>query len=603
METACKPLPKSATQRGAWEGALADATLPGRARGGTESRSPPLLVTSGPAAILIVNGGRDPEAGRWIELCLDQLRRHTTRPDVAIHVWNNNVDDPAVPEIVARHPDARLVQADPEETLAHPHATPLQRLYERVRDDVAWIVALDSDAFPVRPGWLEALIEGVAGPGLGGVWRDELRQGIVPYVHASCLCARVDFIEKHGLRLDHVSSGGRGAHRLDTLGLFTKVAREQGITPFKWRRSNRREIHRLMGGVYGDWIYHHGAGSRVGVGFWDEVATEERRARNLRVRDRAAELVFRHRERYLAWLRGSEGPEPPAFLFVLGMHRSGTSCLAGSLERCGVHLGDVSRENPHNRKGNHELRAAVALDDAILADNGGRWDAPPREVEVAPARRAEMARIVEGLRARRPAGLKDPRALLALDAWVEAAPQPGFVGSFRHPRSVADSLGRRSGLSEEASLALWRRYNQELVERHRRRPFPLVEFDLGDVERYLRCVLHAAWLLGLHPDPEALGGFVTPEMDAAPAGDAPVPESCRPLHDYLRAHAVPPHASDPFVDAILDIWTAQAAAVTPAAAPSPTLPPAPIPQPESGWRRWIRRLRPARGDAAGSRTR
>ena len=29
------------------------------------------------------------------------------------------------------------------------------------------------------------------------------------------------------------------------------------------------------------------------------------------------------------------------FVFVLGMHRSGTSCLAGCLEHCGLHLGDV----------------------------------------------------------------------------------------------------------------------------------------------------------------------------------------------------------------------------------------------------------------------
>jgi hypothetical protein len=43
------------------------------------------------------------------------------------------------------------------------------------------------------------------------------------------------------------------------------------------------------------------------------------------------------------------------FVFILGMHRSGTSCLAGSLERCGLFLGDVSRSNVSNPRGTHEL--------------------------------------------------------------------------------------------------------------------------------------------------------------------------------------------------------------------------------------------------------
>ena len=39
---------------------------------------------------------------------------------------------------------------------------------------------------------------------------------------------------------------------------------------------------------------------------------------------------------------------------IVGMHRSGTSCLAGCLEDLGLTLGKVNRAAPHNLKGNNE---------------------------------------------------------------------------------------------------------------------------------------------------------------------------------------------------------------------------------------------------------
>ena len=41
-------------------------------------------------------------------------------------------------------------------------------------------------------------------------------------------------------------------------------------------------------------------------------------------------------------------------VIILGMHRSGTSCLTGCLKEYGLHLGDVSESNKHNKKGNQE---------------------------------------------------------------------------------------------------------------------------------------------------------------------------------------------------------------------------------------------------------
>ena len=72
-------------------------------------------------------------------------------------------------------------------------------------------------------------------------------------------------------------------------------------------------------------------------------------------------------------------PEKPKskVIAVLGMHRSGTSCLTGLLEDSGVYLGNVSKKNPHNLKGNQENLRIIHLHDAVLSDNGATWDNPP----------------------------------------------------------------------------------------------------------------------------------------------------------------------------------------------------------------------------------
>ena len=43
-----------------------------------------------------------------------------------------------------------------------------------------------------------------------------------------------------------------------------------------------------------------------------------------------------------------------AAVVILGMHRSGTSCLTGSLQDKGLYLGQVSQRGTFNKKGNRE---------------------------------------------------------------------------------------------------------------------------------------------------------------------------------------------------------------------------------------------------------
>lgn len=178
-------------------------------------------------------------------------------------------------------------------------------------------------------------------------------------------------------------------------------------------------------------------------------------------------------------------------VIILGMHRSGTSCLAGTLETRGLFLGKVSRQNPWNKKGNRENPDIMDLHEVILSASGGRWDNPPANIVWTPKHKASRDRIIASYSGVRCWGFKDPRTLLLIDGWLEAIAHPKFVGTFRHPARVALSLYTRNKGSIEQWLNLWMVYNSRLIEIHDRNPFPIVNFDLDDASYVVRLELLA----------------------------------------------------------------------------------------------------------------
>ncbi|QKE65039.1 sulfotransferase family protein [Aquipseudomonas campi] len=187
---------------------------------------------------------------------------------------------------------------------------------------------------------------------------------------------------------------------------------------------------------------------------------------------------------------------------VVGMHRSGTSFLTGSLQQAGLELGNISAWNPHNLKGNRENLEIVAFNDEVLAARGFAWDNPPdapvmwTEAEYARAR--QLIVYYDGV-ARW--GFKDPRTLLLVEGWQHLLPELRFVGIFRHPTAVAQSLAARGEMPQEQAFALWLAYNKRLLKLYRQTKFPLLCFDEDEavLHRKLDVVLDE---LGLEPSPE-----------------------------------------------------------------------------------------------------
>lgn len=219
---------------------------------------------------------------------------------------------------------------------------------------------------------------------------------------------------------------------------------------------------------------------------------------------------------------------------VLGMHRSGTSCLTGLLADAGVWLGDVSRLNSFNLKGNQERRAVNQLNERVLGDNGGGWAAPPPgQCNWNPERIAELRAILAEYPTDRPWAIKDPRACFTIGGWLAERPDLRLIGTFRHPGAVLSSLrGRGPALQVADEVDLWCRYNSQLLRLHARFGFPLVCFDLPP-DDYLAQVSGAFARLGLALSPVD-AGFFDEGLRSAPRNEQ-IPEAALALYHLLAA--------------------------------------------------------------------
>jgi hypothetical protein len=172
-------------------------------------------------------------------------------------------------------------------------------------------------------------------------------------------------------------------------------------------------------------------------------------------------------------------------ILILGMHRSGTSCLAGSLQQQGVYLGDVHKWNPHNLKGNRENPKIMELNESVFAFNHSTWDRPTDHPVIwTEQQQKQRDRLIQDLEqnAQQAWGFKDPRTLINLDFWLKGLVNTctvKCVGTFRHPLAVVQSLHKRNGTPLKDGLALWYSYNSRLLAYWEKARFPLLSFDVA----------------------------------------------------------------------------------------------------------------------------
>ncbi|MFN3653067.1 MAG: sulfotransferase [Armatimonadota bacterium] len=159
----------------------------------------------------------------------------------------------------------------------------------------------------------------------------------------------------------------------------------------------------------------------------------------------------------------------PPPIILIGMHRSGTSLVAGMLHALGVYMGPDLRfpapsdppevQEALRRAGYGEALPFREINESLLKSARAEWD---RVTPFLQARgRAEdpygerLLRALEGrsgeeFLAGRPEGWrgawgwKDPRTSLTLPYWLKAFPQARLIHVRRDPEAVARSLARRA---------------------------------------------------------------------------------------------------------------------------------------------------------------
>lgn len=157
-------------------------------------------------------------------------------------------------------------------------------------------------------------------------------------------------------------------------------------------------------------------------------------------------------------------------IVILGMHRSGTSAIAGFLATVGFNVGKtLLPTNEYNEKGYFESRLIVDAHDRLLESLGHTWhDIRPLPQDwlqhpITADSKKQLTDIFQlefgGVQ---PLVMKDPRLCRLLPLWQDifdsVGVEPCYVMVLRKPEEVAASLWRRDGMPANKAMLLYVAY-------------------------------------------------------------------------------------------------------------------------------------------------
>lgn len=218
-------------------------------------------------------------------------------------------------------------------------------------------------------------------------------------------------------------------------------------------------------------------------------------------------------------------------VFVLGMHRSGTSLTTGIMSALGVPLGDeLIPPDANNRMGYFESPSVGRIHDGLLRALGSSWYSPmtvaplPERWWQLPAVQPFKAALLENAARQLALGggtwaFKDPRTSRLLPLWREIAAELGaesrYVLVVRNPHEVARSLHSRDGISVLRAEMLWLEHTVEPLLDASQALNAIVDYDrwFRDPHEQARALAQA---LDLQADDEAVDaavrGMIAPDL-------------------------------------------------------------------------------------------
>jgi hypothetical protein len=201
------------------------------------------------------------------------------------------------------------------------------------------------------------------------------------------------------------------------------------------------------------------------------------------------------------------------FVFILGMHRSGTSALTGMLVQAGFSApSDLMPATIANPKGYWESLGIMGINEGFLAEMESHWSSslplPAGWSESISARkwRTSLINLISEVfgGAQLPT-IKDPRfctLIMGLEPWFESRLiDTSYIILIRHPLEVANSLLQAEGIDLYKALRLWIKsiFMTEQATRGYRRKF--ISFDVL-IQDPANCLEACLQLVESAPDPE-----------------------------------------------------------------------------------------------------
>jgi hypothetical protein len=217
-------------------------------------------------------------------------------------------------------------------------------------------------------------------------------------------------------------------------------------------------------------------------------------------------------------------------LLVLGMHRSGTSSVAGAMVRLGgaAPLNLMPPADNNNSTGFWESTVIMTLNDEILAAGGSHWEDwrqfDPARIDAAAAFRLKD-RAKSGLAGEfgdaSLAVIKDPRMCRLMPFWSSVFREANWsvrpVLQLRSPLEVALSLNRRDGIPLGLGCLIWLRHTLDAEAGTRGARRAVVDYTdfLSDPRRVLERVgeqLGVIWPLWSDSTLAGIDEFVSADM-------------------------------------------------------------------------------------------
>jgi hypothetical protein len=201
---------------------------------------------------------------RWIDVQRRYLERNLAQP-FRVHADLEGID--AIPHRTKFDTIQDLAATTSFEHGIFSHTEKLNALGATIVRDAALvdvIVFLDGDAFPIQP-LDDFLADALSRRPLVAVRRDENLDDEQP--HPSFCATTVGFWRELGgdWNPGYTWQNAAGQEVTDAGGNLLGILRERGVDWLPLLRTNRVNLRPLWFAVYGDVVYHHGAGFRGGL--------------------------------------------------------------------------------------------------------------------------------------------------------------------------------------------------------------------------------------------------------------------------------------------------------------------------------------------------